>query len=144
MTDEQWIIYFYGIYPNGRLLVIFIILTGLLVVIALISYMIYREDLGYAYKRKNILQEYEDSTLLFQKLYKPTKIVGGITIALMVIMSLLPSKDVFLALVATPTVIESFQKEGGKLNRVNSIIDKVLEKTERVLEDEDNKIKGIK
>ena len=135
MTNEQWIIYFYEVYPNGLLMIAFIITTTLLIIISLRSYFDYQDDLGNASKTNAITQEYKNKTLLFQVLKIPTRIIGIITIILIVFMSLLPSKDVFLALMTTPTIIKSSQKEGDKLNRIDSIINKVLEKPEKVLKD---------
>lgn len=43
--------------------------------------------------------------------------------------NLVPDKKTFVAIVATPSIVESYKKEGGKLYNMDKIIDKILEKT---------------
>ena len=136
MSKEQWIIYIYGIYPEGGISAMFVITTFILLLIMSGSYFSYKDDLSYGYKKTQIIEEYKEKTLLFQTLSGPTKIVGTFTLVVIVLGNFIPSKNSFLALVAMPSISKSYTESDGKLHKIDSIIEKVLIRTDKILTEE--------
>jgi len=118
MTQEQFILYIYGIYPEGG----FTITVVLLSVIMLFAWLPITEG-G---------TEFNKSYTAWKKIAIPLFIITAITV---VLSTIIPDKKTFLLLVATPTIIESYTEKGGKLNRLDSLIDKALKKADKALDE---------
>ena len=121
MTNEQWIIYLYGIYPGKGTTVI----IGLGLLITSITFVVM-----FVHELDN---DRKDEEFLRLKRIVRNFLIGFSTLAVLSIF--VPNKDIFLAMVATPTILESYKEENGKLNKIDSIIDKVLNRTEKLLEE---------
>lgn len=117
MTNEQLIIYIYGIYPEGGL-------SGILAIfsIAMASF------IGILWVN-SILDEKT------KPLIKWSKRLWVITAIVITVGYFIPSKNVFLAMVATPTLIESLENKDGKLHKVNKLLDMALDQATKELKE---------
>ncbi len=138
MTKEQWIVYMYGIWPNGNWLVFWLaslFLTCLIFIILAIGH-------------SDASNEGKKSTYWTQlgkyKLILPTTFVF-----LSFLSSLIPNKQTFLYIIATPylvdsgkTIIETLQDPNSKASKINLLLDKSLDKAILVLDNLDKKDKN--
>jgi len=107
--NEMLIVYLYGIYPEGGLSA----LLGSFSVLTLFA----------AWVMDGPMMEPEDSRKFLKKM-KPLYIA---TIIVMTIGYFIPSKNIFLTMIATPHIIESLESKTGKLNKLDRLLDKALD-----------------
>ena len=112
MSNEQLLIYIYGIYPEGGISVT----LGLMTVV-----------LGFAW---TIV--YDNIKELADKMLKVLKPLSIITVAVIALGYFVPTKNTFLLMVATPTLMQSL--ENGKLSKLDGLLDKALEKANEELD----------
>lgn len=126
MTREQWLVYLWSIYPNGEFSmffwIIFIISAGGLSFLFIVSL-----DNGDDKINKKI-----------RKLF----IILIVSLILIFLSNLVPNRQYFAYIVATPyvvdsgkSIVESLQDPNSKLSKLNSIMDKGLDKIINELED---------
>ncbi len=122
MTQEQFIIYLYGIYPEGGLS--FFAVGMLLAFFGLRTVVwIYREEND------------GDFDTPYETYIKPVKVAGFLVSMVLVVGYLIPSKNTFLAVVATPSLVESLESKEGKLYKVNKLLNRALDTAEKVLDE---------
>ena len=130
MTNEQWLVYLWSIYPNGGFQVFWVI--SLILVVALLTFaaVSYFSDTGgYRYS------EEEKNTYLWRKLGKWKIIMPSVLLLFIFLSNLVPSREHFAYIIATPYVVESgksivdsLNDPASKLYKLNSIMDKGLDK----------------
>jgi len=120
MTQEQWILYLYGIWPGSGWLNF-----ALVLLIASASILL-------------LLPEHPEE----KRLNFFAKIGFIISILMLLTKTILPSKDIFLAMVVAPDVVKS--AEQGKIKKISDVLDKALEVLDKKLEQETNDLKGKK
>ena len=127
MTQEQWLIYLYSIWPDGGFRVTYTVLLIFITVFSAMAFLSYLDDQKY-------YDKYPDKSLWlkFKAIYKTTM---AVLLTLVILSSLIPDKKTFLLLVATPSIQTSLVDSNGKLHKINSIIDKALTKADKLLED---------
>ena len=122
MTNEQWLVYLWSIYPNGLFIQIWVLLL-IIFIIGMIPVAI------------NHFDGYEDETTLWSKMGK-WKITIPSTLVLFIFLSyLVPKRDHFLLIIATPYAVEAGKSLADSLNdptskmfKLNQLVDKGLEK----------------
>lgn len=130
MTNEQWLVYIWSIYPNGGFQlfwVISLILVLALLTFAAISY--FSDTSGYRYT------EEEKNTYLWRKLGKWKIIMPSILLLFIFLSNLVPNREHFAYIIATPYVVESgksivdsLNDPSSKLSKLNQMTDKALDK----------------
>ena len=120
MTKEQWIIYLYGIYPEGGWKALWTILLVCFLLFILIIFAIHNVD-----------KQNGESSTLWEELPKQLKIIPIIVLSILIFLSnLVPNKNVFLALVATPTVVKYIKHtlNNDRLKKIDKLFDITLDK----------------
>ena len=131
MTNEQWLVYLWSIYPNGEFMVTWFLLLGtflvFIVFMAITHYDVYEN------KRERTI---------WSKLGKWKVIIPAVLSVLIFLSYLVPKKEYFAYIIATPyivdggkSIVESLQDPNSKLSKLNSIMDKGLDKVLKELED---------
>jgi hypothetical protein len=78
-----------------------------------------------------------EDTLYFK--YKDTMIKLLLSFSILAFLSnLVPDKKAMIAIIATPIIVDSYNKDGGKLHTLDSIIDEVLAKANKYLKDKED------
>lgn len=131
MTNEQWLVYIWSIYPNGGYLVFYIILLviwAIILCISFISFITYSNDKDY-YNEK-FLSGYFWITLGKWK-YRVTVIL----LVLIFLSNLVPNRNYFAYIIATPyivdtgkSLVDTLEDKDSKLYKLNKIMDKGLDK----------------
>ena len=132
MTNEQWLVYLWSIYPSGGYQIfyaIFLIAYLFFIIFALISHL----DTSDRYKTETI----------WYKMGKWKIIIPSVLIVLIFLSNLVPSnRNHFLYIVATPyvvdsgkSIIESLQDPNSKLSKLNQMTDKALDKALKYLDE---------
>ena len=122
MTNEQWLVYLWSIYPNGTLIQIWIILL-ILFAVSMMMLATFHFD------------KYASGNTLWSKMGK-WKIRIQSILALFIFLSLLvPKRDHFILILATPYAVEAGKSLADSLNdptskmfKLNQLVDKGLEK----------------
>ena len=125
MTNEQWLVYLWSIYPSGGyqlFYVIFLIAYLFFIIFALISH-------------SDTSDRYKTETIWF-KMGKWKVIIPSVLLVLTFLSNLVPSnRNHFLYIIATPyvvesgkSIIESLQDPNSKLSKLNQMTDKALDK----------------
>ena len=145
MTNEQWLVYLYSVYPNGGFTLVW---GGLLGIYCILLFFLLGEhfiDYNDSNREKSNL-----SKLGKKKYYIP------LFLAFMIFLSnLVPTREQFLYIVATPYVVDagksladSFKDPTSKAYKINQLMDKALDKAitnlENKLSDETLNQKNIK
>lgn len=140
MTNEQWLVYLWSIYPNGGFQVFWVI--SLILVLALLTFAAasYFSDTGrYRYS------EEEKNTYLWRKLGKYKVIMPSVLLLFIFLSNLVPSREHFAYIIATPyvvesgkSIIESLQDPNSKLSKLNQMTDKALDKALMYLGENEN------
>lgn len=130
MTQEQWLVYIWSIYPNGGFQVFWVM--SLVLVLGLLTFAaasFFSDTGGYRYT------EEEKNTYLWRKLGKYKVIVPSVLLSFIFLSNLVPSREHFAYIIATPYVVESgksivdsLNDPASKLYKLNSIMDKGLDK----------------
>ena len=130
MTNEQWLVYIWSIYPNGGFQVFWVICLVLVVALLTFTAINYFSDTsGYRYS------EEEKNTYLWRKLGKWKIIMPSVLLLFIFLSNLVPNREHFAYIIATPYVVESgksivdsLNDPASKLYKLNSIMDKGLDK----------------
>ena len=138
MTNEQWLVYIWSIYPNGGFQVFWAI--SLIMVVALLTFAAinYFSDIsGYRYS------EEEKDTYIWIKLGKWKIIVPLVLLLFFFLSNFVPSREHFAYIIATPyavesgkSIVESLNDPSSKLSKLNQMTDKALDKALLYLDDD--------
>ena len=122
MTNEQWLVYLWSIYPNGEFIQLWCVL---LVLVAT----------GMAFIAAIHFDGYEDETTVWSKLGKWKIIIPSILVLFIFLSLLVPKRDHFILILATPYAVEagksladSLSDPTSKMFKLNQLVDKGLEK----------------
>lgn len=129
MTQEQWLVYIWSIYPDGGFQkfwsICLVLVTGLLTFAASSFFL----DTG-----GNSYSEEEKNTYLWRVLGKWKVIVPSVLLTFIFLSNLVPSREHFAYILATPYVVgsgksmvESLQDPNSKLSKLNKMTDKALD-----------------
>ena len=117
MTNEQWLVYLWSIYPNGGFMHLWVVL--------LVTFAV-----GILYD-----EEDRDETTLWSRLGKWKIVIPSILVLFIIISYLVPKRDHFLLIIATPYAVEAGKSLADSLNdptskmfKLNQLVDKGLEK----------------
>ena len=154
MTNEQWLVYLYSIYPTGGFQVFYAI-TGLATIILMLIFTSnYYECINKTYNpitdqkfTPETKAEYLTNTM-YVKLGKLKYIIPITLLSLAVLCNLVPNKNAFIYIIATPylvdgtkSAIDLLQDPTSKLYKVNQLLDKGLD---RALQELSNQTKDNK
>ena len=122
MTNEQWLVYIWSIYPNGEFIQIWTTLFVTFIVGIFFIGIIHHEGEN-------------DETTMWSKLGKWKIIIPSILAIFIFISYLVPKRDHFLLILATPYAVEAGKSLADSLNdptskmfKLNQLVDKGLEK----------------
>ena len=110
MTKEQLIIYLYDIYPEGGISFLVTVLTIIICSLIWFSWAVRKEDMPY----DEIVEYYKEHT--FEKEMKKTYPFLITWILVITVGYFIPSKNTFLAIVATPALVKSLEEKDGRLS----------------------------
>ena len=135
MTNEQWLVYLWSIYPSGGYQVFY--------VICLCTFLVFISFMLIMYSDTS--DRYKTETIWF-KMGKWKIIIPSVLIVLLFLSNLVPSnRNYFLYIVATPyvvdsskSIIESLQDPNSKLSKLNQMTDKALDKALKYLDENEN------
>ena len=130
MTNEQWLVYLWSIYPNGEIMKVWIVILlsfiGLIMLVAILHF-----------------DGYEDEITLWSKMGKWKIAIPSILVLFIILSYLVPKRDHFLLIIATPyvvdsgkNIIESLQDPNSKLHKLNQMTDKALDKALKYLDED--------
>ena len=129
MTNEQWLVYLWSIYPNGEFIQIWTTLFVTCIVGIFFIGIIHHEGEN-------------DETTMWSKLGKWKIVIPSILAIFIFISYLVPKRNHFLYIVATPyvvesgkSIIESLQDSNSKLSKLNQMTDKALDKALKYLDE---------
>ena len=130
MTNEQWLVYLWSIYPQGGFKVFWVMsLVLVLGFLVFIAASFFSDTGGYRYT------EEEKNTYLWRQLGKWKVIVPSVLLSFIFFSNLVPSREHFVYIIATPyvvdsgkSIIESLQDPNSKLYKLNKMTDKALDK----------------
>ena len=122
MTNEQWLVYLWSIYPNGTLIQIWIILL-ILFAVSMMMLATFHFD------------KYASGNTLWSKLGKWKIRIPSILVLFIFLSLLVPKRDHFILILATPYAVEAGKSLADSLNdptskmfKLNQLVDKSLEK----------------
>ena len=132
MTKEQWLVYLWSIYPNGEFIQIWITLLVTFTAGIFFTGIIHHEGNN-------------DETTMWSKLGKLKILIPSILVIFIFISYLVPKKEYFVYIIATPyvidsgkSIIESLQDPNSKLYKLNKMTDKALDKALMYLGENEN------
>ena len=124
MTNEQWLVYLWSIYPNGELIQIWSVLLILFATGMLMLATFHFDD----YRGRN-------GTSVWTKMGRWKIIIPSVLVLFIFLSYLVPKRDHFLLIIATPYVVEAGKSLADSLNdptskmfKLNKLVDKWLEK----------------
>ena len=122
MTKEQWLVYLWSIYPNGTLVQIWIVLL-ILFAVSMMMLATFHFD------------KYASENTLWSKMGKWKIIIPSILVLFIFLSLLVPKRDHFILILATPYAVEagksladSLSDPTSKMFKLNQLVDKSLEK----------------
>ena len=122
MTNEQWLVYLWSIYPNGGFLHLWITLLVLFVA-------------GIMFASIFHFNGYTEEKTLWSTLGKWKIVIPSILVLFIFLSLLVPKRDHFLLILATPYAVEAGKSLADSLNdptskmfKLNQLVDKGLEK----------------
>ena len=124
MTNEQWLVYLWSIYPNGEFIQLWCVLLVLFAI-------------GMMFVAIHHFSEYtvRNSNTMWSKIGKWKVIIPSILIVFIILSYLVPKRDHFLLILATPYAVEAGKSLADSLNdptskmfKLNQLVDKGLEK----------------
>ena len=129
MTKEQWLVYLWSIYPDGGFSIFW--------VVSLIIYTVFIAFMALIH-----FDGYKDDTTIWSRLGKWKIIIPSVLLVFIFISNLVPKREYFAYIIATPyvvdsgkSIVESLQDPNSKLSKLNSIMDKGLDKILKEMED---------
>lgn len=152
MTNEQWLVYIYSIYPEGGFQAFYVITAILSVLFILALRMNYFDTINKAYNpvtsekfTPQTKSEYL-ATLGYAKLGRLKIIIPTILIVLAFLCNFIPNKNAFIYIIATPYLVDGaksavdlLQDPTSKLYKINQLVDKGLDKALQELDKQSNK-----
>ena len=146
MTKEQLLVYIWSIYPEGGakdFWVVLLILYSAFIIVIYFAYLLNDAEEGSEEERED-----DKERPLFIRLGK-WKVSGILFLLFMIFLcNLVPKKEHFIYIVATPfviesgkTILESLQDPNSKLFKLNKITDKSLERLSESLDNPDIDLK---
>lgn len=130
MTNEQWLVYLWSIYPNGGFQVFWVMCLVVVLFFVCFAAASYFSDTGGC----RYSEEGKD-TYLWRKLGKWKVIVPSLLLLFIFLSNLVPSREHFAYIIATPYVVESgksivdsLNDPSSKLSKLNQMTDKALDK----------------
>ena len=135
MTNEQWLVYLWSIYPNGGYQLFYVLC--LIVFLFFIGFMLLLHS--------DARESCKNETIWF-RMGKWKVIIPSVLLVLIFLCNLIPSnKNHFLYIIATPyvvdsgkSIIESLQDPNSKLSKLNQMTDKALDKALMYLGENEN------
>ena len=122
MTNEQWLVYLWSIYPNGEFTQLWV---TLLIIFVICMMFVAVPHFGV----------YANEETLWSKLGKWKIAIPSILVLFIFISYLVPKRDHFLLIIATPYAVEAGKSLADSLNdptskmfKLNQLVDKSLEK----------------
>ena len=122
MTNEQWLVYLWSIYPNGTLVQIWIVLL-ILFAVSMMMLATFHFD------------KYASENTLWSKMGKWKIAIPSILVLFIFLSLLVPKRDHFILILATPYAVEAGKSLADSLNdptskmfKLNQLVDKSLEK----------------
>ena len=122
MTNEQWLVYLWSIYPNGGFMHLWIVLLILFTT-------------GIMFASIFHFNGYTEQKTLWSILGKWKIIIPSILVLFIFLSNLVPKRDHFLLIMATPYAVEAGKSLADSLNdptskmfKLNQLVDKGLEK----------------
>ena len=122
MTNEQWLVYLWSIYPNGTLVQIWIVLL-ILFAVSMMMLATFHFD------------KYASENTLWSKMGKWKITIPSILVLFIFLSLLVPKRDHFILILATPYAVEAGKSLADSLNdptskmfKLNQLVDKGLEK----------------
>ena len=133
MTNEQWLVSLWSIYPNGGFIQIWSVLLVLFATgVMMAAVFHFNGD--------------EDEDTLWSKLGKWKVIIPSILVLFIFLSQLVPKRDHFLLILATPYAVEagksladSLSDPTSKVFKLNQLVDKGLEKMLKELSEPEGK-----
>ena len=125
MTNEQWLVYLWSIYPSGG--------YQLFYVLCLIVFLFF---IGFMLLLHSDASESDKPKTIWFRMGKWKVIIPSVLLVLIFLCNLIPNnKNHFLYIIATPyvvdsgkSIIESLQDPNSKLSKLNQMTDKALDK----------------
>ena len=150
MTKEQLLVYIWSIYPEGGakdFWVVLLILYLAFIIVIYFAYLLNDAEEGSEEEREYDKDDKKERPL-FIRLGK-WKVSGILFLLFMIFLcNLVPKKEHFIYIVATPfviesgkTILESLQDPNSKLFKLNKITDKSLERLSESLDNPDIDLK---
>ena len=138
MTNEQWLVYIWSIYPNGGFQLFWVICLILVVALLTFTAINYFSDTSeYRYS------EEEKNTYLWRKLGKWKIIVPSVLLLFIFLSNLVPSREHFIYIITTPyvvdsgkSIVDSLNDPNSKLYKLNQMTDKALDKALKYLDED--------
>ena len=122
MTNEQWLVYLWSIYPNGGFMHLWVVLLVVFAVGILFIGIIHHEG-------------DRDETTMWSILGKWKIVIPTLLVLFIFLSQLVPKRDHFLLIIATPYAVEagksladSLGDPTSKMFKLNQLVDKGLEK----------------
>ena len=122
MTNEQWLVYLWSIYPNGGFLHLWVVL--------LVTFAVGIFFIGIIHHEGD-----RDETTMWSILGKWKIAIPSILVLFIFLSLLVPKRDHFLLIIATPYAVEagksladSLSDPTSKMFKLNQLVDKSLEK----------------
>ena len=122
MTNEQWLVYLWSIYPNGGFMHLWIVLLVLFTT-------------GIMFASIFHFNGYTEQKTLWSILGKWKIVIPSILVLFIFLSNLVPKRDHFLLIMATPYAVEAGKSLADSLNdptskmfKLNQLVDKGLEK----------------
>lgn len=129
MTNEQWLVYLWSIYPNGGFTLLWIVSLLIIEVVLFVFWL----DGG------------TDSINALSRMGKKKVIIPSVLLVLIFLSSLVPNRDAFVYILATPyvvdsgkSVIEQLSDANSKLYKLNKLVDNSLDKALAFVEENNN------
>ena len=150
MTKEQLLVYIWSIYPEGGakdFWVVLLILYLAFIIVIYFAYLLNTAEEGSDEEREDDKDDKKERPL-FIRLGK-WKVSGILFLLFMIFLcNLVPKKEHFVYIIATPfviesgkTILESLQDPNSKLFKLNKITDKSLERLSESLDNPDIDLK---
>ena len=124
MTNEQWLVYLWSIYPNGGFLHLWVVLLVLFTSGIMFASIFHFGD----YRDGN-------ENTVWSKIGKWKIVIPSILVLFIFLSLLVPKRDHFLLILATPYAVEagksladSLSDPTSKMFKLNQLVDKSLEK----------------
>lgn len=138
MTQEQWLVYIWSIYPSGGWSFVWAFSLLCVLIFLFINFLIYNDS--YKEDTKKDSPHYYKKTIWYV-LGRWKWIIPSILATLLFLSSLVPNKEGFMYILTTPyvvnsgkSIIEDLKDENSKVSKLNKLLDKSLDKALKEVE----------